>query len=96
MKRPIPDPAELLPFFRNLLASGECYCALTDGGPCLSCLNARKISRAGLDWCDERRAAQRDARCRSASIWPNAPDTHLSNLKSRRAAWCHVQVPSTH
>ena len=59
MKRPIPDPAELPPFFRNLLVWGACYCALMDGGTCLSCINAKKIRRAGLDWHDELRAARR-------------------------------------
>jgi hypothetical protein len=37
MKRAIHDPAELPPFFRNLLVWGECYCALMGGGACLSC-----------------------------------------------------------
>jgi len=59
MNRSITDPAVLPAFYRNLLVWGDCYCALMSGGTCLSCMNARKITKAGLDWCDQRRAPRR-------------------------------------
>jgi hypothetical protein len=75
MKRPIPDPAELPAFFRNLLAWGECYCAIMDGGTCLSCANAKRIGRAGLNWSDDIARGPSETRDSVAlQIWLNAPD----------------------